>query len=115
MSPSPPTLDLKSWSLLIFLSILWGGSYLFVGVAVKELAPLSIVLARVSLAATALLALHSIRLGALPRDRRSWVAFAGMSLLNNVIPFTLIVSGQTMIAGGLASVINATTPMFGAL
>ena len=51
--------------------------------------------------------------GGLPRDRATWTAIAGLSILNNIIPFTLIVTGQTMIASGLASVINATTPLFG--
>ena len=108
------TIDLRSWALLLFLSILWGGSYLFIGTAVKELSPLVIVLARVAIAAAVLLPIHFAVLGRLPGDAKSWLAFAGMSLLNNIIPFTLIVTGQTMIAGGLASVINATTPMFGA-
>lgn len=115
MNPKPPSLDLHSWSLLLFLSTLWGGSYLFIGIAVRELTPLAIVLARVVLAAAALLALHAVRIGGLPLDRRSVTAFAVMAFINNVIPFMLIVTGQTMIAGGLASVINATAPMFGAL
>lgn len=100
---------------LIVLSILWGGSFLFIGLAVKELPPLVIVFARVALAAAALLPVHLLTLGALPRDKHIWVSLLGMSLLNNVIPFTLIVNGQTMIASGLASVINATAPLFGAI
>ena len=71
------------------MSILWGGSYLFAGIAVKELPPLVIVFTRVALAALALLPLHRIIQGPLPRDRRSWISFGVMSILNNVIPFTL--------------------------
>lgn len=115
MAQLQPALDARSWAMLVFLSVLWGGSFLFIGVAVKELSPLVIVFARVTIAAAALLPFHYARLGALPSDRRSWIAFAGMSLLNNVIPFTLIATGQTMIASGLAAVINATAPMFGAM
>ena len=115
MPQAKTTLDSTSWALLLFLSVLWGGSFLFIGVAVKELSPLVIVFARVTIAALVLLPFHSARLGALPGDRRSWIAFAGMSLLNNVIPFTLFATGQTMLASGLASVINATAPMFGAV
>jgi drug/metabolite transporter (DMT)-like permease len=48
----------------------------------------------------------------MPRGRRAWTAFFGMSLLNNAIPFTLIVWGQGHIASGLASILNATTPLF---
>ena len=70
-------------------------------------------MARVVIAAAALLPLHLILIGPLPRDRASWMAIVGLSIFNNIIPFTLIVTGQTMIASGLASVINATTPLFG--
>ena len=99
--------------MLLFLSVIWGGSYLFVGIAVKDLSPLVIVMARVVLAAAALLPVHLLLVGPLPRDREAWTAIIGLSILNNVIPFTLIVTGQTMIASGLASVINATSPLFG--
>lgn len=100
------------WGLLIALSILWGGSFLFVGVAVKELPPFTIVLLRVAIAALALhIALRVLRI-ALPHDPATWTAFFGMGLLNNAIPFSLIVWGQTQIASGLASILNATTPIF---
>lgn len=115
MTPNPHGhIPLSVWGLLVLLSIIWGGSYLFVGIAVKDLSPLVIVMARVVLAAAALLALHFLLIGPLPRDRAAWTAIIGLSIFNNVIPFTLIVTGQTMIASGLASVINATSPLFGA-
>jgi drug/metabolite transporter (DMT)-like permease len=101
--------------LLTLLSILWGGSFMFIAVAVKELSALQIVLARVAIAATILIPLHLILQGKLPTDARTWIAALGMSVMNNVIPFTLITWGQHHITGGVASVINATTPMFTAL
>ena len=113
MTPNHHHIPLSVWGMLLFLSIIWGGSYLFVGIAVKDLSPLVIVMARVVIAAAALLPLHLILIGPLPRDREAWTAIVGLSILNNVIPFTLIVTGQTMIASGLASVINATSPLFG--
>ena len=100
------------WSLLLTLSVLWGGSFFFVGVAVRELPPLTIVVLRVALAALALLAILRLMGVKLPTERRVWTAFFGMGLLNNVIPFTLIVWGQTHIASGVASILNATTPLF---
>lgn len=106
-------IPLSVWGMLLLLSVIWGGSYLFVGIAVKDLSPLVIVWARVVLAAAALLPFHVMLVGALPKDRAAWTAIVGLSILNNVIPFTLIVTGQTMIASGLASVINATSPLFG--
>ena len=101
------------WSLLLLLSVIWGGSFFFTGVAVKELPPFTIVAARVGLAALALLI--GLRLAgiSMPRAPEIWLAFFGMGLLNNMIPFSLIVWGQGTIASGLASILNATTPLFG--
>lgn len=113
-SISPAVVN-ADWLLLVLLSIVWGGSFIFIGVAVKELPTLLIVFVRVALAAAILLPVHWLWQGALPRDARSWVSFAGVSLTNNIIPFTLIVYGQHFITASLASVINATTPFFGLL
>lgn len=100
------------WSLLVLLSVLWGGSFFFVGVAVGHLPPLTLVWLRVATAAVALsLALPLLGIP-IPREARVWAAFAGMAVLNNVIPFTLIVWAQGHIASGLAAILNATTPIF---
>jgi drug/metabolite transporter (DMT)-like permease len=100
------------WSLLLALSLLWGGSFFFVGVAVKALPPFTIVLLRVAIAAAALQVMVRVTRTPMPRDAKAWRAFFGMGLLNNAIPFSLIVWGQTHIASGLASILNATTPLF---
>ena len=100
------------WLLLVTLSVLWGGSFFFVGVAVEALPPLTIVALRVSLAALALLAVLHFAGHKLPTTTKIWRSLIWMGLLNNVIPFTLIVWGQTQIASGLASILNATTPIF---
>lgn len=106
------TMTASDWAILAILSLVWGGSFLFNGVAVRELPPLTIVALRVAIAALALqivLRALSVRI---PRERRIWTAFLGMGILNNVIPFSLIVWGQSHIASGLASILNATTPLF---
>jgi drug/metabolite transporter (DMT)-like permease len=109
---APARMSPLDWSLLLALSILWGGSFFFVGVAVKALPPFTIVLLRVAIAAAALhLVLRATRT-AMPWNANTWLAFFGMGLLNNAIPFSLIVWGQTHIASGLASILNATTPLF---
>ena len=100
------------WAMLIVLSLLWGGSFFFNGILVKTLPPFTIVTGRVLLAAIALNLIVRAMGHAMPRDRQSWIAFFGMGLLNNMIPFCLIVWGQTHIASGLASILNATTPLF---
>ncbi|NVJ55620.1 MAG: DMT family transporter [Vibrionaceae bacterium] len=102
----------KVWAMLVLLSILWGGSFFFVGVAVNELPPLTIVTLRVGIAALTLWAI-AIMIGLRPPNSlKVWTSFLGMGLLNNVFPFVLIVWGQTQIASGLASILNAATPIF---
>lgn len=100
------------WAMLLALSVLWGGSFFFIGVAVRELPTLTIVALRVGLAAVALWAFVLLAGRRVPRGHAAWVAFLGMGLLNNAVPFTLIVWGQHGIASGLASILNATTPLF---
>jgi len=105
-------MGLRDWGLLIALSVLWGGSFFFVGVAVAGLPPFTIVVLRVGLAALALWAFLRATGRRMPAGLSVWSAFLVMGFLNNAVPFTLIVWGQTQIASGLASILNATTPMF---
>ena len=111
--PARLSLSATDWLLLVVLSILWGGSFFFAKVAVDELPPLTLALGRVAIAA-AILAVPAGVAG-LVALARAWPAFAVLGLLNNVIPFTLIFWGQTHIPSGLASIFNATTPIFTAL
>ena len=97
---------LRVWLWLLSLSVLWGGSFFFAKVAVGELGPFTVVFARVSLAALALALVVPLR-----RDA-PWSAYFAMGFLNNALPFSLIFWGQTEIASGLASILNATTPLF---
>jgi drug/metabolite transporter (DMT)-like permease len=106
------TMSGRDWLLLTVLSILWGGSFFFAKVAVGEMPPVSIVLGRVGIAA---ITLHILVLASgkrMPNDLRLWRDFIIMGLLNNAIPFSLIFWGQKEIASGLASILNATTPLF---
>lgn len=100
------------WLLILSLSILWGGSYFFNGVAVRELPTFSIVVGRVVIAAAILWVIMRATGTRMPRESRVLWAFLGMGVLNNVIPFSLIVWGQGQIASGLASILNAATPVF---
>lgn len=105
-------IDTATWWRLILLSILWGGSFFFAGVALRELPPLVIVCARVVLGTIMLIPVLLWSGLSLPSRLRDWMPFAVMGLLNNVLPMSLIVYGQTTISSGLASVLNATTPLF---
>jgi drug/metabolite transporter (DMT)-like permease len=103
------------WLMLLALSVLWGGSFFFVAVAVKEIPPFTLVLLRVGIAA-ALLNVLLLGLGVrLPRTREAWAALAVMSVVNNLVPFTLFVWAQMRLSGGGAAILNATTPLFGVL
>jgi drug/metabolite transporter (DMT)-like permease len=102
----------REWAALLALSVLWGGSFFFTGVAVRALPAFTIVLVRVAVAALALNLVVRVAGLRLPRDRHAWVAFFGMGALNNALPFALLVWGQHHIASGLASILNATTPLF---
>ncbi len=103
------------WLLLIFLSILWGGMFLFVNIAVQEVPVLTLVFTRVLLAAAALAPLLYAKRLRLPATLKAWQPFIVLSVLNNIIPFVLIARAQEDIAIGLASVLQATTPLFGVL
>jgi drug/metabolite transporter (DMT)-like permease len=112
MPPARLTMPAADWLLLVTLSILWGGSFFFAKIAVRELPTLTVVLGRVAIAAAVLMVLARLLGVALPASPQAWRRFALMGLLNNVVPFSLIFWGQTHIPSGLAAILNATTPLF---
>src|SRR5436189_6332632 len=105
-------IDARDWLLLGLLSILWGGSFFFNGLILRELPPLTVVFLRVAIAALILLPLSRLYRIRFPKGVSEWTPFVAIALFNNVLPFSLIVTGQTYIASGLASILNATTPLF---
>jgi drug/metabolite transporter (DMT)-like permease len=112
MTTKDTSIDARDWSLLGLLSILWGGSFFFNGVVLRELPPFTVVLLRVTLAALMLLPLLWLYRVRFPTGLSGWKPFIAIGLFNNVLPFSLIVVGQTFIPSGLASILNATTPLF---
>ncbi len=105
-------MDRQTWALLILLSVLWGGSFFFSSAALHELPPFTVVLVRVGLGAAFLLPAFRRNGGEFPATVAGWTPFFVMGMLNNVIPFSLLIGGQVFITGGMASVLNATTPLF---
>ena len=112
MSNNAQQMGLTEWIMLITLSILWGGSFFLVEVSLDELPPLTIVALRSTLAAIVLILFVMLTRRKLPTQLSIWFAFLVMSVFNNVIPFSLIVWGQSQIASGLAAILNATSPLF---
>jgi drug/metabolite transporter (DMT)-like permease len=107
-----PAMGGREWAMLLALAVLWGGSFFFNAIAVRELPSFTLVWMRVAVAAATLLLVLRLLGQRMQAEGRVWAAFFGMGLLNNVVPFVLIVWGQRHIASGLASILNATTPLF---
>ena len=118
---SPPAISLQmsgsSWLSLLFLSTLWGGSFFFMKIILTEVPPFTLVCMRLSLAALAIVIYARFSGIALRFEPKLWPLFLGIGLMNNVMPFSLLTIGQTLMPHGLsaslASILNATTPMFG--
>ena len=109
---SSPRLTLTSWALLLLLGLIWGGSFFFGRIAVLEVPPFTLVFLRLSLAAIALHVYLHGRFGLYTTIRSRWRDFVILGFINNALPHTLIFFGQTEIGAGLASILNATTPIW---
>jgi drug/metabolite transporter (DMT)-like permease len=101
------------WTILLALALIWGGAFLFIGIAVRHVPPLTYVWLRITIAAAALWTYVKLRGERIALPRQVWGAILLLALLNNALPFTLFGWGQTHIASGLASILNATTPIWG--
>ena len=101
--------------MLLGLAIVWGGSFFFAEIALREVPPLTIALHRVFWAVPLLLIVVQVLRLQLPRAPRIWGCYLVMGALNNAIPFSLIFWGQIQIESGLASILNGTTAVFGAV
>lgn len=112
---SKNSIDLASALMLLALAAVWGGTFYFAEVALTEVPPLTITLHRVLWAVPVLYIVIRAKGLHMPLDARSWIGFLVMGALNNALPFSLIFWGQTFIEGGLASILNATTGVFGAV
>ena len=109
-----PNLSMRpiDWGMLIVLSTFWGGSFLFVGIAVSDFPAITIAFLRVVIGTVFLwLVLFSMRLK-MPTKPRLWASFLVMGAINSAVPFSLIAWGQSHVASGLASILIAATPLF---
>jgi len=109
------SLDIKSATMLGILAAVWGGSFFFAEIALREVPPMTIALHRVFWALPVLALIVIIKRYTIPRSPKILGAYLVMGALNNAIPFSLIFWGQTQIDSGLASILNATTAMFAAV
>jgi drug/metabolite transporter (DMT)-like permease len=103
----------SDWLILLVLAVIWGGAFFFIGVAVRHVQPLTYVWLRLTIGAAGLWAYLIIRGEPFSLPRQVWGAILLLAVLNNALPFALFGWGQTHIASGLASILNATTPIWG--
>src|SRR5687767_3009258 len=101
------------WAILATLALIWGGAFFLIGVTVRHVPPLTYVALRLSIAAAGMWLFLRLRGQPLGLPKSAWASILLLALLNNAIPFTLFGWGQTHIASGLASILNATTPIWG--
>ena len=102
----------SEWGQLVLLSMIWGSAFLFMKIALTELTPLTIVMIRLIIAALVLNLVMRARGLRFPSNGKTWRDFIVMGFLNNMVPFSLIIWGQTLIPSSLASILNATTPIW---
>jgi drug/metabolite transporter (DMT)-like permease len=105
---------LQTWSMLIFLAAIWGGSFLFIRIAAPVLGSVFLMAVRVALAAAGLLA-YALAQTSLPDFRAHWKHYLVIGALNNAIPFVLIANAVIDLNASLSAILNATTPLFTAL
>jgi drug/metabolite transporter (DMT)-like permease len=101
------------WLILLVLALIWGGAFFFIGVAVRHVQPLTYVWLRLTIGAAGLWAYLMIKGETISLPKQVWGSILLLALLNNALPFALFGWGQTHIASGLASILNATTPIWG--
>lgn len=105
----------RDWLILLALALIWGGAFMFIGVAVHRVPPLTYVWLRLSFAAAGLWLFLWWKGEPVRLPREVWGSIFVVALLNNSLPFVLFGWAQTHIASGLASILNATTPIWGVL
>lgn len=104
----------SSLALLALLGALWGGSFVFMRIAVPALGPIPLAAARVSLAAVALLLL-AFAWRRLPPLRARWREFAFVGVVNSALPFSLFCYAEQYVTASTGAILNATSPFFGAI
>jgi drug/metabolite transporter (DMT)-like permease len=103
---------MKNWLMFWALALIWGASFLLIKIAVDDLGPLPLVSVRIGLAAALMSAFLRLTGRPLPRARREQIALLYIGVMNTALPFALITWGEQDIDSGLATVLNATVPLF---
>src|SRR4029077_8504767 len=113
-----PVMLRRPLPMLVLLALIWGSSFMFIKVAVRDLQPATLILGRIGLAALVLAVVVPARVGlreTVAEGRVHWRWVLGVGLLNTAVPFWLLSWGEARIDSGLASIIQASVPIFNAL
>lgn len=105
-------MNAKQWSAFIFLTFIWGASFLWIKIAVQEVSPLTVVTLRLFMALLALIVFLVIKKPGVPHGWRLWGVLMLQGLLSTAIPWLLITWAEKSIDSALATVLNATVPLF---
>jgi drug/metabolite transporter (DMT)-like permease len=100
------------WLIFIGLGLMWGSSYLFIMFGLDTLTPFTLVALRLLIGGTLLGIVVLVAREPAPRDRRTYAHLAVMSVLNIVLPFSLITWAELAVPSSLASILTATVPLF---
>ncbi|MBX6396613.1 MAG: EamA family transporter, partial [Alicyclobacillaceae bacterium] len=104
-------MNLRAWGMLIMLAVVWGATFPFLRIAAPAVGPIWLIFFRVALAALIMTA--GIRLTQTPVPwRQTWKGMLWLGFINAALPFVFIAAAELTLPSGLASLINATTPMF---
>lgn len=110
-----PKLDGTGWLLIGILSILWGGAFFLIEVGLRSYPPVTLVFMRLALAVPPMWIAMRLMGERLPREPRIWWLLAVVGALNCALPFILFFWGQQYLDSGYASILNATTPLWGVI
>ncbi len=115
MTGTAPKMHAADWGAIAVLSLLWGGAFYLIEIGLRGFPPNTLVFLRMALAIPPMLVALKIAGNRLPTDAKSWVQLFILGLINAALPFILFFWGQTKIESGLASVLNATAPLWGVI
>ncbi|UQU61722.1 DMT family transporter [Couchioplanes caeruleus] len=109
---APDTSGVRAWLPgFLALAAIWGTSFLFIKVGVRELPPLWLTFGRVAAGALTLLVILALTRDRLPRDARLWAHLIVVAALGVALPFTFFGYGEQRVSSVLAGIWNAATPL----
>lgn len=108
-------MSLRDWGWIVLLGAIWGSSFIFNAVLIRELSPLWVTTLRVAIGAVGCWAILFLLKKPFPRDPLLWGQLALLGVIAYAIPFALFPTAQAHLASGVAAIINALTPMMTAI